>query len=364
MMREPQPKASTSRLSGKPRGLAVAAAAVALLAVSASAAAASPAPASLVSTVTHVPTSVTDAVGTGGGQVSVRPQAIPGTLLTASGKTEVLWIGANYCPYCGAERWSLIVALSRFGRFSGLSTIRSSTTDVYPGLRSWTFYGTRFTSKYLTFVPVEMYTNIPDPSTGGYTILQNLTRAQNALFAKWDAPPYTQFPESYPFIDFGNKYLMVGASYNPGVLSGLNWTQIAADLSMPHTKVAEAVDGTANYLTAALCKLTRNQPSTACTATIRSLEPSLSSKPLSQSRVIAHALAGQPSLDEQRGEPVHGRMTGQVPGKDDRVHSGVPGLVLYRLEPAEERTRLPLRQPVHLVNNEPQLVALFLVLGD
>jgi hypothetical protein len=301
------------------------------------------------------------------GQVSVHPQAIPGTLLTADGKPEVLWIGANYCPYCGAERWSLIVALSRFGRFSGLSTIRSSTTDVYPGLRSWTFYGTRFTSKYLTFVPVEMYTNIPDPSIAGYTTLQKLTRAQNALFAKWDAPPYVPsaaYDEAYPFIDFGNKYLAIGASYNPGVLSGLSWTQIAADLSKPHTKVAEAVDGTANYLTAALCELTHNQPSTACTATIRSLEPSLSGKPLSQNRVIAHALTGQPGLDEQLGEPVHGRMTGQVPGKDDRVHPGVPALVLYRLEPAEERTRLPLRQPVHLVNNEPQLVALFLVPGD
>ena len=269
------------------QGLAITVAAVALTAVSAVTAAAvtapASAPASLIFAVTHVPTSATNAVGTGSGQVVDRPRAAPGTLLTADGKPEMLYIGAEYCPYCGAERWSMIVALSRFGRFSGLSTIRSSATDAYPYTPTWTFYGSSFTSKYVTFVPVEMYTNVADPSTGGYTTLQKLTPAQNALFAKWDAPPYVtsmMYDESYPFIDFGNKYITAGASYNPGVLSGLSWTQIAADLSKPHTKVAEAVDGTANYLTAALCKLTRNQPAAACTATIRSLEPSLSSRHL------------------------------------------------------------------------------------
>ncbi len=82
---------------------------------------------------------------------------------------------------------------------------------------------------------------------------------------------------SIPFLDFGNKYVSIGASYNPEVLAGLSWSTIAADLSNPNSPVAKAVDGTANYLTAAICSMTGNQPAAACTTTVRSLEPQLKS---------------------------------------------------------------------------------------
>jgi hypothetical protein len=237
-------------------------------------------PSSVVSVLTSVPVSATDAVGNGGSQVSSKPQAIPGSLLTARGKPEMLYLGAQYCPYCGAESWSMIVALSRFGTFSGLKEIRSAVKngagdpEPFPGTPSWKFYGSRFTSKYLTFVPVEMYTNIPDPSTGSYTTLQTPTSAQLALMNKWDAPPYVPSGDNdaFPFIDVGNKFLVVGASYSPGVLSGLSWAQIAADLSRPSTDVAQAVDGTANFITAALCELTHDAPAAACTRVVKSLQ--------------------------------------------------------------------------------------------
>jgi hypothetical protein len=232
-------------------------------------------PSSVISVLTSVPVSATDAVGDGGSQVTA-PQSLPGPLLTARGKPELLYIGAEYCPYCGTERWSMIVALSRFGTFGGLSEIRSSSTDVYPDTATWTFYRTTFTSKYITFEPVEMYSDTPAPN-GGYTPLQALTPAQQALFVKYDAPPYVPYGdnESYPFVDFGNKYVIVGSSYDPGVLSGLSWARIAADLSKPSTQVARAVDGTANYVTAALCELTHEQPAAACTRVVRSLQPKI-----------------------------------------------------------------------------------------
>jgi hypothetical protein len=39
--------------------------------------------------------------------------------------------------------------------------------------------------------------------------------------------------------------------------------------------VAKAVDGTANYITAAICKMTGNQPASACTSTVQSLDNGL-----------------------------------------------------------------------------------------
>ncbi len=232
--------------------------------------------ANVVTKVTSVPASTLNAVGEGGGAVTNKPATIPGSALTSGGKPEMLFMGAEYCPYCAAERWAMIVALSRFGTFSGLATVHSSSTDIYPNTPTWTFAHATYTSKYLTFTPVEMETNIPTAS-GGYTTLQTPTAAENALFAKYDAPPYVSSSDtgSIPFVDFGNKYLIIGASYSPQVLSKLSWSTIATDLSNPSSPVAKAVDGTANYITAAICKMTGNQPASVCTPAIQSLESQL-----------------------------------------------------------------------------------------
>jgi hypothetical protein len=230
--------------------------------------------ASVVSGVTSVPASTLDKVGTGGGAVTAKPTTISGSALTANGKPEVLYMGAEYCPFCAAERWAMIVALSRFGTFSGLATVHSAAAngagdaEPDPNTPTWTFLHAKYTSQYLTFSTVELQTNIPDRSTGTYTNLETPTSAQGALINKYDSSS----GGAIPFVDFGNKYLIAGASYNAGVLAGLSWATIAADLSNPSSPVAQAVDGTANYITAALCQLTGNQPASACTATVKSLE--------------------------------------------------------------------------------------------
>jgi uncharacterized protein DUF929 len=228
--------------------------------------------ASLTAQVTSVPAAALDQVG--GGQATSVPSAITGDPLTAGGKPEMLYIGAEYCPYCAAERWSMIVALSRFGTFTGLATTHSAArngagnAEPYPNTATWTFANASFTSSYLTFTSVEEFTNIPDPSTGGYTTLQTPTAEQQALLQKYDAANN----DAIPFIDFGNRYMSVGASYDPGVLQGLTWSQIAADLHDPSTGVAKSVLGAANYITAALCKLTGNKPAAACTAAVQALQ--------------------------------------------------------------------------------------------
>jgi hypothetical protein len=227
---------------------------------------------SVAGQLTSVPAATLDQVGAG--TTATNPTSIKGAGLTSGGKPEVLYIGAEYCPYCAAERWAVIVALSRFGSFSGLAPIRSAAKDgagnaePYPLSPTWTFANSTFTSKYLTFTPVEAFTNIPDKATGFYTALQTPTAAQEALLTKYDAA----YQGAIPFIDYGNKFLSVGASYDPAVLSGLTWSEIASDLHNPASPVAKSVLGAANYATAAICGLTGNQPAAACTATVRALQ--------------------------------------------------------------------------------------------
>lgn len=226
----------------------------------------------IAATTTSVPVATLDRVGPG--HVSTPPTSISGAPLASGGKPELLYIGAEYCPYCAAERWSMMVALSRFGTLSGLALTHSAAkngagqSEVYPNTPTWTFANASYTSRYLTFTPVETYTNIPDPATGSYTVLHTPTAEQQALLSKYDAA----YNGAIPFLDFGNKYLSVGASYDPGLLAGLTWSQVAADLHNAASPVAAGALGAANYLTAAICGITNDQPVTACTPAVRALQ--------------------------------------------------------------------------------------------
>jgi len=222
---------------------------------------------SVLNAVTHVSPTVLANVGTGGQQkilVSLKGGS-PSPLLGPRGKPEFFYMGAEYCPFCAAERWSVVVALSRFGTFSKLNQTTSSATDVYPNTPTFTFYQSTYTSQYIDFVAVEETTNQPDGS-GGYTTLQTPTAEQQNLISKYDGPPYLSSAGSIPFIDIGNQYVMQGANYSPDVLSGHSWQDIAHDLSNSDSPVTKGIVGSANYLTAAICLATNQQPASVCKA--------------------------------------------------------------------------------------------------
>jgi Domain of unknown function (DUF929) len=212
-----------------------------------------------------VPSATLDSVGTGSGVAKLIPTSGQ-KMLTSGGKPEILYVGAEYCPYCAAERWAMAVALSRFGTFSGVHLIHSSSTDVYANTPTLSFYHSTYTSNYLDFTPVEWYSDTP--SGDGYTTLQAPNASQSAIFTKYDAAPYITAADkgSFPFVDFGNQYLVIGAQYTPSTLSGLSWSQVAADVSNPSSAVAKDVDGAANAMTAAICKITHNADAAVCSS--------------------------------------------------------------------------------------------------
>ena len=229
-------------------------------------------PASVVKDITAVPATTLTSVGTGTADAKSVTLVSSAKALASGGKPEVLYIGAQYCPYCATERWSMAVALSRFGTFDGLSGIHSAGgQEVYPHTATLNFYKAKYTSKYLTFIPVEQETVAEKP-------LEKLTSAQTALITKYDSPPYVSSSEqgAIPFIDFGGKYFVHGAQYNPQVLSGQTWSQVAAALKDPSSAIAKGADGAANMITATICKVTGNQPANVCTTpAIKTIEGQL-----------------------------------------------------------------------------------------
>ena len=207
----------------------------------------------LVQTVSGVPQTALDAVGAGSG-VNPLSKASTATPLTKDGKPEVLYIGAEYCPYCAAERWAMIVALSRFGTFSGLKTTTSSPSDVFASTPTFSFEGSTYQSDVVSFVPVETFSN--KRSGSGYAKLDELTADQQNLLNAAGG--------GFPFVDIGGSYQVTGASFNPGILSGMNWNSIAASLTQTNTQQSKAILGTANMLTAAICKVTNGNPGNVC----------------------------------------------------------------------------------------------------
>ena len=228
--------------------------------------------------ITSVPDSVFNTVGiTSNVEQVTTPIAVKGqpplTAQNSAGKTvpEVLYLGAEYCPYCAAQRWSTIIALSRFGTWSGLGNMASYGKDIYPNTPSFTFAKSSYKSPYLVFTSVEEYTNYLDPATGYYKLLQKPTKAQLALVQKYDTPKYIKGLSSsdgnpIPFMSFDNKFLVSGASYSPDTLTNLSRGAIATGLSDPTSPVTDAIIASANYQTAAICSLTNNAPANVCSS--------------------------------------------------------------------------------------------------
>ncbi len=210
--------------------------------------------AAVIHKVTSVPTSVTNEVGVGSARNAAR--AIGDPPLTAHGKPEVLYIGAEYCPFCATERWAMVEALSRFGTFENLRFTHSATADVFPDTPTFTFHGSTYTSPYLTFTPVETQSNELDGNA--YKTLDTPTPAQAHLITRLDSDG------SIPFIDIGGQHVVIGVTYDPTVLQGKSAAQIAAAMHDPNSEIAKGAVGSANLLTAMICTTTHNQPAEVC----------------------------------------------------------------------------------------------------
>jgi hypothetical protein len=210
------------------------------------------APTSVIAKVSSVPVSTLAGIGAGTSR-SAPVAASKGGLPPVDGKPQVLFIGALFCPYCAAERWSVAVALARFGTLRGVSQTRSTAAD-YPNTATLDFRHATLASRYVDFVPKEV-----EGSAGQQ--IDALTKRQLNLWIG-----YSGNPPAFPFLEIGSSAVVLGPSYLPDVLQGLDQQQIASRLSSPTDPVARAVDGGANLLTAAICRATGDKPADVCTA--------------------------------------------------------------------------------------------------
>ncbi len=199
-----------------------------------------------------VPASAYDAVGVGTAQGNVI-KAKAGDVVLKDGKPRIVYVGAEFCPFCASERWSLVTALSRFGTFTGLDYALSSASDTPASVPTVSFKDAKFTSDYLSFESYEVSDRDQKP-------LQTLPDDVAAL-QKADDPQ-----GSIPYIFFAGKAFQSGSIYDGSVLGDNPQDTIAAQVTDPTTAIAKGVLGGANLTTARLCTLTDNKPADVCTS--------------------------------------------------------------------------------------------------
>jgi hypothetical protein len=192
-------------------------------------------------------------------QLSAAPYGPPGASLlsdvknssaspfTSNGRPLLVYIGADYCPFCAIQRWPLVIALLRFGNFTNLQTMASSSSEG--DYITFTFHGSSYTSKYLVFQGFEQEDRNTQP-------LDSVPSNYTGVFS--------QFGSSYPFLNFGNRYIISGSMIAPETLAGKEGlTPVFNDISSSDslgTQIREA----ANVITALICKITSNAPSSVC----------------------------------------------------------------------------------------------------
>ena len=214
-----------------------------------------PIPAATLAKLQSVPVSTLVAAPTGG--ILTTPQSVNNPALTANGKPELLYIGAEWCPHCAAERWPLYIALSKFGTFSP-SPGRIHSANLDGNVPTLTFYGTTYSSPYFTFVPVEVYTN--KPQGNGYAPLQQPTQAQLTLWQDTNGG-------SFPFVDFGGKVALPSAQYSYAELENLPFSAVAAQVGNNSTSIGADIDASSAQLVKTICgSLSHDQPSDVCSA--------------------------------------------------------------------------------------------------
>ena len=233
-----------------------------------------PAPAQVVHDVTTIPTSTWDKVGVSDTSVA-KPTVLTGQPdMSLNGKSPaMLYYGAEYCPYCAAERWAMAAALARFGTWSNLQITASSHVDVdadHPHLQLPRCHarqpvhhvqGDRAVHEHPGVGKPRSVHQPPEPDQGGESDPGQVQLLQ--VPARTAAPTGRSRSRSWTST---TSLLFSGASYDPQILAGLTWTDISGSLSDPTNPVTQAILTTGNYMSAGICNASHGQPGSVCTS--------------------------------------------------------------------------------------------------
>lgn len=228
--------------------------------------------------------------------VGVNPTSVPAFIV--NGKPSAIYLGTITCIFCGENKWSMALALSRFGNFSQLFTGYSAIKDGDVPTLFWApahynstsvVLGSFYSSKYINFLSIEESA----PITGGFSLmplssLQAIAN-QSGNLAYIDALKYIIAQNGYqgtPFTIWGN-YSVSGAdavafgnappTNNMLPLTYMTHAQMLQALAHPSSQLSWTEYAGADIYAAMICKSIGDAAPVCGLPAIRSIELALGS---------------------------------------------------------------------------------------
>jgi thiol-disulfide isomerase/thioredoxin len=158
-----------------------------------------------------------------------------------NGKLYVFFMGAEYCPYCAAERWAIVRALQKYGQWNGLKqTISAARDEPFLNLPTYDFTEATYTSSHIEFVSRE----IKDRE---FKQLQKLLKPEEKLVRKYNPS------KEIPFLLIAGRFVQVGAGFTPKIFIGHTFRQTETELKKIESDIRKTIDAEANIIAALLC---------------------------------------------------------------------------------------------------------------
>lgn len=165
------------------------------------------------------------------------------SIITQDGKLVFIYIGAEYCPFCAAERWAIVMALSHFGNWSNLQPIYSAPPQIepnYPNIPTYTFVNAIYKSNQIAFWSVELTNRYNNVS------LQKMNSIEQQLFNTYDPSG------SIPFISVGGIYFRIGSGVSPALFVGLSFQDVLQQINSKQGPIYQTVFQESQQLTNAI----------------------------------------------------------------------------------------------------------------
>lgn len=163
-------------------------------------------------------------------------------LKRASGKSLVFFMGAGFCPFCAAERWAIVEALGKFGRWEGLvETTSAGHDEKYLNIPTMSFARAKYESDYIEFIGRETADRNFEP-------LQELEEKDYEILDTFNPD------QIIPFLLIDGQFMQVGAGYSPHILEGMDHAKVRAELGNPASQVGKAMKAEIDNIAALICK--------------------------------------------------------------------------------------------------------------
>ena len=158
-----------------------------------------------------------------------------------NGKLFVFFMGAEHCPYCAAERWAIVRALSKYGQWSGLKQTMSAARDEpFLNLPTYDLTEATYTSPHVEFVSREIKDRDFKP-------LQKLLKTEEKTVRKYNPQ------KKIPFLLIGGRFMQLEAGFSPKIFIGHTFRQTETELKKIESEIRKTIDDEANIISALMC---------------------------------------------------------------------------------------------------------------